>query len=198
MTGGGPVARIAAVLEEAGYEAMKQPEVAGIPFDFAATLAARGSLDLVVVADLVIEADEARLRRGVEALARALDLVRSRRSLTVVLVGPAPGAHLIQALALVGRVLRVRPEEDDGDSLHDALSVLLPLRMDVGDFDPERTSDRGWAEERQRLLDSNPIEIGPLLEIASRGADAVGATAARIIGDPIEDFYRAEDDGVPE
>ena len=178
-----------------GYEAIRQPEVAGIPFDFAATLAARGSLDLVVVADLAIEADEGRLRRGVEALARALDLVRSRRSLTVVLVGPAPSAPLIHALALVGRVLRVRPDEDDGDSLHDALSVLLPLRVDAGEFEADKTPGPGWAEERQRLVDSNPTEIGPLLEIAERGADAVAAAAARILGEPIDDFDRAEADG---
>jgi hypothetical protein len=70
--------------------------------------------------------------------------------------------------------------------------------VDVGEFDTGKTFDPGWAEERQRLLDSNPIEIGPLLEVAGRGADAVGATAAKIHGEPTDDFDRAEDNGVPQ
>jgi hypothetical protein len=60
MTAGGPVARVTALLGEAGYELIKQPEVAGIPFQFDATLAAGASLDLVVVVNLAVEPDEKR------------------------------------------------------------------------------------------------------------------------------------------
>src|SRR5207237_216458 len=133
----GPVERVVAVLEGAGYEIVEQPRrIGGIPFEFAAMLAGRSSLDLIALVDLAVDADDERTRRRVEGLARALALVRSRRSLTVVLVGPRRDPGLIQAIAGVARVLTVgSPGEDDEADLRDALAVLLPLEVATEDED---------------------------------------------------------------
>ena len=79
------VDRVVHRLAASGYAELKQPvTVAGIPFEFAAILARPDSLDLVIIADTIAEPDHERIRRRIEALARALDVVRSRRTLTVV------------------------------------------------------------------------------------------------------------------
>src|SRR4051812_47012848 len=114
-------------------------------------LAGSNSLDLIAIVDLATESDDDQIRRRIEALAQALDLVRSRRSLTVVLAGPRRGAGLIQAIAGVARVLTVGTPRE-GAELRDALAVLLPLEIapdDTGVVDV-------WAQARERLLDTHP------------------------------------------
>ena len=127
----GPVHRVVAFLEDAGYERVDQPRpIGGIPFTFDAMLAGRNSLDLIAVVDLGLHPDNVKIRRQVEALGQALDLVRSRRSLTVVLAGPRRGAALIQAIASVARILVVgTPIEGEDAGLRDTLAVLLPLEL---------------------------------------------------------------------
>ena len=117
MSDYGPVGRVLSILAGAGYEIVEQPrDIGGIPFEFAAMLARHDSLDLIVVIDLVIDGDDdGRVRRRIEGLARALDLVRSRRSLTIILLGPERG-ELIQALAGVARVLTVKLEIEGEDA----------------------------------------------------------------------------------
>jgi hypothetical protein len=195
MTAAGPVARITALLGKVGYELIEQPEVAGIPFRFDATLAVRDSLDLVVVVDLAAKPDEGRVRRAVEALARALDLVRSRRSLTVVLVGPPPQPDLTRAVALVARILRVPPDRDDSDLLRESLSVLLPL--EPGGLGAESVVDVGWSDTRRQLLKANEGIVGPVLEAAARGDEVVSRAAADVLSAPIERIDGAEGDAAP-
>jgi hypothetical protein len=192
MTAAGPVSRVTALLGEAEYELIEQPEVAGIPFRFDATLAVRDSLDLVVVVDLAMKPDEDRVRRAVEAFARALDLVRSRRSLTVVLVGPAPHPGLIRAVAHVARILRVPPDRDDGDLLRESLSVLLPL--EAGGLGAEKVVDVGWSDTRRQLIEADEEIVGPVLEAAARGDDVVSRAAADVLGAPIDRMDSAEGD----
>lgn len=191
----GPVSRVTALLGEAGYELIEQPEVAGIPFRFDATLALRDSLDLIVVVDLAAKPDEDRVRRAVEALARALDLVRSRRSLTVVLVGPPPHPDLTRGVALVARILRVPPGRDDGDLLRESLSVLLPL--EPAGLGAEKFIDVGWNDTRGRLLEGDEGIVGPVLEAAARGDEAVYGAAAEVLGAPIDGMDRPEGDDPP-
>ncbi|HEY4779126.1 MAG TPA: hypothetical protein VIH47_06000 [Solirubrobacterales bacterium] len=189
MKTGGPVERVETTLKQVGYEAVEQPKIAGISFDFAAMLAGHASLDLVVVVDLALEADEARIRRRVEALARALDLVRSRRSLTVVLVGPRPDPALIQAIAVVARVLGVSPGEDADTSLRDALAVLLPLEIDS---EEEKDAGADWEDTRQRLLKEHSPEVDSVLEAARRGEEAVTEALRGVLAQPLEELEEAD------
>src|SRR4051812_14749840 len=100
------VQRVVDRLDGAGYAVLDQPvAIGGIPFEFSAMLVGRHSLDLVIVADTLADPDHERLRRRLNGLARALDVVGSRRTLTVVLVGPRPPAPVMHALADVARVL---------------------------------------------------------------------------------------------
>jgi hypothetical protein len=169
-------------LADAGYEVVEQPQpVAGIPFEFAGMLAGRTSLDLIAVVDLAIDLDDDVIRRRIEGLARALDLVRSRRSLTVVLVGPRRPA-LIRAIAGVARVLSVGTlREDDDRALPDALAVLLPLEV---------TTEGGgaadsWPATRERMMAEYPKEIVPVLSAARSGETAVEMALGEILRAPI-------------
>lgn len=133
MTPSIPVDRVVSLLVDAGYRQIGVSlRVGSVPFDFAATLVGGDhALDLVVVIDTVTDRPDARIRKKVEGLSRALDLVGSRRTVSVVLVGPMPGGATIQAMARVCRVLAVgTPTGSDADqSIRDALAVLLPLYL---------------------------------------------------------------------
>jgi hypothetical protein len=99
--------RVLSILLEAGYRELPKPlSVASLTFDFAAALIARErALDLIVVVNMDTERDERRLVQNVQSLGRALDLMRSRRPLTVILVGTLPNPDIISSLKRVCRVL---------------------------------------------------------------------------------------------
>lgn len=192
MNATGPVERVVAVLEGAGYEIVEQPRrIGGIPFEFAAMLAGRSSLDLIALVDLAVDVDDERIRRRVEGLARALDLVRSRRSLTAVLVGPRRGAGLIQAIAVVARVLTVgSPGEDDEADLRNALAVLLPLEVTTEDGDAADS----WVAARDRMVAAHPAETEVLLSAARSGKAAVESALRDMLGEPIDAIREDEED----
>jgi hypothetical protein len=128
-----PVERVVDLLATAGYQLVEGPlTVATIPFDFDATLVGSASLDLVLVVDLISKKDPGVLRRQVEGIASALDLVQSKRSLSVVLLGPSPPLDVLRALSRVSRVLSVGSPIGPraADELNDAVAVLLPLKID--------------------------------------------------------------------
>lgn len=89
MTESQPVIRIVDILTSARYRHLKAPlTIASVSFEFAALLVGSDRAnDLIVVIDTLVDG-EVRIRQKVEGLSRALDLVASRRPLTVVLVGP--------------------------------------------------------------------------------------------------------------
>jgi hypothetical protein len=167
-----PVERVVALLREAGYERLPVPvAVAGIPFEFSAVLAARSSLDLIVVVDTVTETDVASIRRRVQGLSRALDLVESRRPLTVVVIGPDPLPELQVALTRVARVLMAGVPGSERE-LREAVAVLLPLELVTAAELPE-----SWRSARDKLLTAHP-NVAEVLEAAKMGAEEV-AKAAR-------------------
>ena len=167
-----PVERVVAVLQEAGYDRLPQPvEVAGIPFEFAATLVARAGLDLVLVVDTITDNDEASLRLRVDGLGRALDLVESRRPLTVILVGPEPAADLHLSLTRVARVLTAGTRGDEHD-LRRGIAVLLPLEPQAVAEMPE-----SWRSAREKLLRAHPAGAHALE--AANGGPAAVADAVR-------------------
>jgi hypothetical protein len=167
-----PVERVVALLGEAGYDRLPQPiEVAAIPFEFSAVLAGRSSLDLVVVIDTVADTDAAEIRRRVEGLSRALDVMQSRRPLTVIFVGPEPAQDLQLALTRVARVLIVGPYGEG--EMREAIAVLLPLEIVTVSEMPE-----SWRSARGRLLEAYP-DAAELVEAAQFGAEAVAEAARR-------------------
>lgn len=177
MSASEPVERVVAVLQEAGYDRLPQPvEVAGIPFEFAATLVAKAALDLVLVVDTVTDTDEASLQLRVEGLGRALDLVDSRRPLTVILVGPEPVPDLQLSLTRVARVLTAGTSGDERD-LRRGVAVLLPLEPQAVAEMPE-----SWRSAREKLLRAHPAGAH-VLEAANGGSTAVAdAVRAHLLG----------------
>src|SRR3546814_10949911 len=71
---------------------------------------------------------ERKVLQQVEGIARALDVMRSRRPLTTIVVGPRPVGKPLEALAQVGRILSVE-EATDPAELRDQLAVLLPAEL---------------------------------------------------------------------
>jgi hypothetical protein len=168
-----PVERVVALLGEAGYERLPQPvRVAGIPFEFSAVLVAGSSLDLIAVVDTVTNTNLSSIRQRVEGLSRALDLVESRRSLTVVLIGPEPVQELQLALTRVARVL-VAGVPTDTQDLQQAIAVLLPLELATLEQMPE-----SWASAREKLLAAHPA-AADLLQAAKFGSEEVAEAARR-------------------
>ncbi len=192
MSATGPVDRVVAVLESAGYERVDQPSnVGGVPFEFAAMLAGRTSLDLIAVVDLAVDLDDERIRRRIEGLARALDLVRSRRSLTVVLVGPRRGPELVQSIASVSRVLIAgSPGDDDDAGLRDALAVMLPLDIATEDGD----AMVAWVAARDRFAATHPEEAQAVLPAAVAGRTAVEDALRGLLSSPIDEISTNDED----
>jgi hypothetical protein len=190
VTPSGPIERVIAVLKDAGYEIVDQPRpIGGIPFEFAAMLAGSSSLDLIALVDLVVDTDDERIRRQVEGLARALDLVRSRRSLTIILVGPRRGTDLVQAIAGVARVLTVgTPGADDEAGIRDALAVLLPLEVST---ESGGAAD-AWDAAHDQIGGERPDEVRRILAAARTGEAAVEAALREILSEPIDELHEAE------
>jgi hypothetical protein len=124
-----PVERIARLLGDTKYARLPVPlKILKLSFDIgAAFIGSETSSDLVVVIDNV-DRPELRMVQIVEALSRALDVARSRRSLTVIVVGPRPVLSTIERLSRVARVLPVGVITDE-EALRDWLAVLLPLTI---------------------------------------------------------------------
>ena len=129
MTAALPAERVADVLSAAGYRRLPSPlQVAGLSFEVAAAFVGVGhSADLLVVGDMAASG-ERKVIQQVEGVARALDVMRSHRPLTLVIVGPRPIGKPLETLSQLGRVLAVEEATDPLD-LRDRLAVLLPLEL---------------------------------------------------------------------
>ena len=129
MTETTPVERVARALEDAKFRRMPTPlEIAGVTFDPAASFVGTPpSPDLVLVGDTTLQTSRD-LQRIVEGVGRALDVMRSRRPLTLVLVGPRLNSGAITSLSRYARVLPVGESADEA-TLSNWLAVLLPLQL---------------------------------------------------------------------
>lgn len=185
MTQNQPVTRIVDILTNARYRHLKAPvTIASVPFEFAALLVGSDRAnDLIVVIDTLIDG-EVRIRQKVEGLSRALDLVASRRSLTVVLVGPPPRPSIIEGLARVSRVLTVgTPTGEEADRfLTDTLAVLLPLALPDAS---EAVVDPIKEVRRQLTADIDKDALAPLFAAAPSGTDAVKDALRAILEAPL-------------
>ena len=166
-----PVDRIAAALADSGYRRLPLPvNLAGFHVDLPGALVGEmPRADLVLLADSTLEPEQ-RILRKVEGAARALDVLRSRRSLTTVIVGPRPSPVTLQALSRVSRVLPVGQSTDSefSDTLANWLAVLMPLRI------PSPSEQIVDAEALLlRDYDGEGALMNELLQLATGGSNAV-------------------------
>lgn len=180
-----PVGRVTALLLTAGYRIIPVPLViGGLKFDFpAAFVGTEHSPDLILVADTAFEQEE-RLVAKLEGVARALDVARSKRPLTVIVAGPRPKPSNLESMSRVCRVLpagTVLNNDPDG-SLRNWLAVLLPLRL------PEaHASIADSLEQLSNLGAGLDKEIAGLVDSAKQGERAVQKQLHQIIDDVIAD-----------
>lgn len=179
------VGRITTLLLDAGYRSVSVPLViGGLKFDFpAALVGAETSPDLILVADTAFEQED-RLVTKLEAVARALDVARSKRPLTVVVAGPRPSSANLETMSRVCRVLPTGTvlDKDAKGSLRNWLAVLLPLRL------PEVHAPIADAlEQLSELGKGLDQEVADLVIPAKQGAEAVQMHLHQIIDDAVAD-----------
>lgn len=173
------VDRVTEVLASNGYTQVDQPlKIGSLDFTFSSVLLGGiGRPELIVVVDAGASEELQRVSGQIEALARALDIVGSRRSLTIVLVGPATDDVTRDKLRRFGRVLHA----DHGlDAVVDDLAVLLPLSL-AGALDAPDHS----ARLRQRLLGLPPY-IEPLLDASRGNSTDVAHALIETLAEPFE------------
>lgn len=179
-----PVATVVGVLVEIGYVTHEQPvRIGSVPFDFAAILTLPQSLELVVIVDMRQE-DASRISAQISSLGRALDVVSSRRSMSIVLIGPPPTGAVLDTIGRTGRVLLVDlPLGEQGSAaIQETLAVLLPLEL------PRVTdsTEQSWADLTRQLFDVHPqARVSSLLKAAEQGPSAVQAALGLLINDAL-------------
>jgi len=170
------VSAVVDLLQEHGFRPQPIPVTIGpIDHDFPAVLlGSERSPDLVVVVDTVTEPDEKRIHHRVRGLAHALDVVRSRRSLSVVITGPRLSAHASTAVGRVARVLNVGIASGpaSAEHLHEALAVLLPLELPVATSGP---ADALGALRKSMGEQKETPFLRALVSAASKGSEAVSS-----------------------
>lgn len=186
MTMTTPVERVARVLEDARFRRIPPPlEIGGIEIEVsAAFVGTPPSPDLIVIGDTVQQSPR-QLQHTIEGVGRALDMMGSRRPLTLVVVGPRPESSVLTALSRHARVLAVGEQADD-PSLANWLAVLLPLTL------PDAADNR--AEDAiNKLLDASDDPLArELVMLASRGRNGVAARLAAAVDEPFGDNGAAE------
>ena len=181
MTDSTPVGRVVSALVGAGY--VHLPDVlvvGGMRLDFSvAFVNQQNSTELVLVADTAVE-EEALLIRKINGVARALDVSRSRRSLTLVLVGPRPKSTTLEFLSKVSRVLPLGSftGADADVVVRNGLAVLLPLTV------PQAVSLTINPLTRIRILAAGLDEpLQCLVDIAAQGESVVQQGLHQLIDD---------------
>ena len=184
MTVGGTVARVVLRLEDAGYESLgSQVHVGTIPYEFDAVLVGPPeTLDLIIVVNTETESTT-RLRQKVDGLGRALDMARSRRAVTAILVGPALGSDLLSSIRKVCRYLLVAEDDAEAsEALDDRLAILLPLELTTGD---NETADPMQELYRRLPPLSESDERRAIIHAAPNGEAAVAAELKRYVERPL-------------
>ena len=189
-----PVDRVINLLSAGGYRRISVPVIVGtIPFEFAgALLGTNRAPDLVVVVDTIEEPD-ARIRQKLAALSRALDVVKSRRPLTAVLVGPRPQTGTLDFLGRVCRVLPIgTPVGATADAaLKDWLSVLLPLSLP----DPSDAVADPLGELTRALPGDVSVDVRErLVSQATEGSEAVAKGLRDLLESSLKNNAEDEDE----
>ena len=163
------VERVLEILRQGGYRELPKPLMVGaMPFDFAHALVAEArALDLIVIVDLAQESDDRRLIQKILALARALDVMDSKRPMTAILASAQPSPTILQAIGRVCRTLPVgAPTGPKAEEiLRDWLAVLLPLP----ELEPVSALADWKTELRKHLPGSTPEAMVDHFLAASEG-----------------------------
>jgi hypothetical protein len=180
-----PIERVAEVLVRAQYRHVPTPlEIAGLKIDVSDAFVGTGiAPDLIVVGDTTRDKPK-RLLQMIEGIGRALDMMDSRRPLTLVVVGPRPDSAEISAMSRFARVLPVGELADD-DHLLNWLAVLLPLKL------PNPREEFSDVVENLLLESGDDPLIGALLAKADEGAEAVAAQFHVFVAEPFADTIEA-------
>lgn len=182
-----PVERVAEVLLKADFKRLPVPlAIGGLQIEAAAAFVGEPPQpDLVVVGD-TLDQSPAMLQQTVEGIGRALDMMGSKRPLTLVVVGPRPESAVLTRLSRYARVLPVG-DASDRPNLENRLAVLLPLKL------PNLQESRADAAF-DKLIDGakDPIER-ELIALANLGAPSVAGRLAALVDEP---FIEADNGGV--
>lgn len=181
MTATTPVERVAKVLEDARFKRVQTPlEIGGVEIEASAVfVGGPPSPDLVVIGD-TIEQTPRRLQQTIEGVVRALDMMGSRRPLTLVVVGPRPESSALTALSRHARVLTVG-ELADESNLANWLAVLLPLKL------PKAKDNRAEAATLKLLSASDDLLVREFVMLAPQGRNSVAARLAAAVEEPFSD-----------
>lgn len=183
MTATTPVGKIIELLTSAGFKELVTPlEIAGIKFEFPAALLGTGpSPDLIVVCDTAFEPEE-RVRNKIQSIARALDVMKSKRPLTAILAGPRPRTATLDAMSKVCRVLPigVAVDGDEEATLRNWLAVLMPLQL------PQTADATGdpMVELLKQIGTPDP-HTQKLLEATSQGSEQVRTVLCNLVEEPL-------------
>lgn len=124
--------RVVEILVQQGkYRELPQPiKIGSLSFEFdRALVAIERANDLVIVIELKGGTSDEVVIRKVLALTRALDVLRSKRSVTAVLTSGQASPETVQSISRVCRVLPIGTPAGPkaADAVRDWLSVLLPI-----------------------------------------------------------------------
>lgn len=175
------------LVNEGRYRLLPQPmRVGRNAFDFAhALVGTETANDLVVVVEVKPDTSDDLIIRNIFGLTRALDVLRSRRSVTAVLTSGPTRPDTLRAISRVCRVLPVgSPQGPQAeDIVRDWLSVLLPLAQPD---ESELVLD--WQAELRPLFAADDLAAQILLDAADEGDEAVEAAfagAVKAIVEPV-------------
>lgn len=124
--------RVVEILVQQGkYRELAQPmKIGSLSFEFDhALVASERANDLVIVIELKGGTSDETVIRKVLALTRALDVLKSKRSVTAVLTSGQALPETVQSISRVCRVLPIGTPAGPkaADAVRDWLSVLLPI-----------------------------------------------------------------------
>lgn len=175
-------------LKAAGFHELAVPlRIAGAEFDFEAAFVGTGvSHDLVVLA--TSKTSIQRLTLLMAALSRALDHLKSKRPLTLILLRDTPSLLERDELERHGRLLLVGDDKPSEADVKRAIAVLMPLVLpgtQSGGKDP--------VAEVRKALGSNATspEHLFLVEAAPGGAE----TVRKSLKEYIDDVFDEDPDG---
>jgi len=178
-----PIEAASVILSEAGYRRINGPlKIAGLPFEFPAVFVGGAkSADLIAVVDTAFET-EAKIEQNIQGFARALDVLKSRRPITLIVTGPRPSAPILEAMSNVCRVL-MADNTSDAERLRDSLAVLLPLNL------PNPRDGQSDAGSGLDQLDRSDPFVNALIAASISGEAAVKKTFSASIEEP---FVKAD------
>jgi hypothetical protein len=183
------------LIGEGGYKELPRPlKVGSLSFDFAhALIAGDKANDLVIVIEVKADTADDTIIRKVMSLTRALDVLQSKRSVTVVLTSGQVGQKIVQSISRVCRVLPVGAPSGPKaiDAVREWISVLLPLAQP-----PPVETLIDWESDLRSSIPANAA--GPLLEellsAAPAGRLAVEQVLASAIQTPVASVLEDDQD----